>query len=341
MWAAARDFPVDGLATKILCPADQLLHACEHGLHPSPASTLQWLVDATFIVRNSPAPFDWERLAVQAQKVRLVLAARRTLSFIREHFEPSLPREILAALDAIPVTALERVEYFLAGQSEEDHEKLPQRVGVALCHFLKLRERPSGRGFFWEFLVYFRLLNHERRPWPVVACDEALRFWRQGWDDLGELGFRLGRFLRRQSRPIGGPISRARHLQAFYKVENKYTSSFRWSEPEAALHLDLPPGAWFLRIQLHPFRDLARLWDDEMIIDFNGHPLIAAAFRTSGQGRFLICRLDPAWRRPEGLQTLAWTIRPWPTAFDTDMRKLGLPLARLWIYRDETEPCES
>jgi hypothetical protein len=343
MWAAAVDLPVDGIATKILCPPDQLLNACEHGMHPSPASSLQWLVDATFIIRHSPAPFDWTRLIDQARKVRLVLAARRSLHFIRKQFEPSIPREVLARLDAIPVSALDRVEYFLAGRSEKEHEKLSIRLGVALCHFLKLKHQTSWVGIIRLFLIYFRLLSHERRSWPAVLRDEICRLPGLWWDKQSELGFRLRLFLRGQ-RAVGGPVARMRvdHLRAFYKVERGIRCSWRWSEPDASLDLIMPPETCFLRLQLHPFRDLSRLEEDGLAFQFNGHPLPLSSFKIKGGGRFMTCRLDAAWMKPEGRQTLAWIIRPLrPPA---DSRILGLPLACLWIYRDRKptrEPCAS
>jgi hypothetical protein len=334
MWAAARPFSVGDIKTHVLCPADQFLNACEHGLHPSPASALQWVVDATFIVRHSPPPFDWTRVIEQARKTHLVLPVRRTLHFIREHFEPSIPEEIMRQFDAIPVTALERTEYFLAGRSEEEHETLVIRTAVSFCHFLKLKQDRSWTGILQEFLVYFRLVNHERRPWLVVWRDIFLRWLLKARDDLAELGFRLGRFLAGKSRPVGGPISLMppHRFRAFYKIEKRYGSAFRWSEPDASLDLYLAPGSYTLRLQLQPFRDLSKLWENDLAIRFNSHPLAPSDFQVSSGGRILACRLDASWLKPggEGLQTLAWTIRPWPAPFDA--RKLGLPLARLWIY---------
>jgi hypothetical protein len=343
MWAAAVDLSIESIATKILCPPDQFINACEHGMHPSPASSLQWIVDATFIIRHSPAPFDWARLIDQSRKVRLVLAVRRSLHFIRKQFEPSIPREVLARLDAIPVSALDRVEYFLAGRSEKEHEKLSIRLGVALCHFLKLKHQTSWVGMIRLFLIYFRLLSHERRSWPAVLRDELRRLPWRCRDEAAELGFRLRLFLRGQ-RAVGGAVARmpVDHLRAFYKVERRDQPSFRWSEPDASLDLIMPPETCFLRLQLHPFRDLRRLEEDGLAIQFNGHPLPFSSFKVAGGGRFLACRLDAAWMKPEGRQTLAWIIRPWPAPADS--RNLGLPLTRLWIYRDRKprrETCAS
>jgi hypothetical protein len=341
MWQAARDFSFAGVATKILCPADQLLNACEHGQHPSPASALQWLVDATFIVRNSPAPFDWPRLIDQTRRARLVLTVRRSLHFIRRHFEPALPREVLAELDAIPVPALERTEYFLAGRSEKEQAGAVHRTGVALCHFLKLKEGSTWNELAFQFIPYLRILNQERRPWLVLLRDECVRLLSTGWENVAELGFRLQRFLLLKSAPVGGPIVRwpQDRLRGFFPVEKRYSSPFRWSKPEASIELNIPPEPHCLRLQMHPFRDLTRLMTDGLTLSVNGHVVAGPALRFSGNGRFLVCPLEAAWLKPSTPQTLTWSIRP--LVAPGDPRELGLPLARLWVYRHPTSPCAS
>src|SRR5580700_6438906 len=110
-------------------------------------------------------------------------------------------------------------------------------------------------------------------------------------------GLPPGLFFRGQSRPVGGSIAQfpADHLRAFYEVERRYSSPMRWSKPDASLDLTMPPGDYFLRLQLHPFRDLTRLWEQGFAINFNSHPLPPSAFHIGGKGRFLVCRLPAAW----------------------------------------------
>jgi hypothetical protein len=335
LWAAARPLTVDGIRTKVLCPADMLLHACEHGMHPSPASALQWMVDATFIIRNSPAPFDWARLVDQARKFRLVLMVRRTLEFIRRHFEPSIPREVIRELSGAPASPRDHLAYFLAGRAH-DGRSLPHRVGVAAGHYLNLTEGTPLRERMRGFPLYFRLLSHEKREWPVFFREEWRTLKSKWREDRAELRFRAGRLLTLRSSPQGGLITRFRQdrFHSFYPVEKELGSPFRWSEPQGTIELVIPPQPHVLRFGLRPVRDLARLFEDGLVVRMNGFPIPASSCRW--EDGFLCCAVAAEWLKPSGWQKLSWTIEPWPAP--ADPRQLGLPLSRLWFYREKLKP---
>jgi len=335
LWAAARSLVAEGIRTKVLCPADMFLHACEHGMHPSPASALQWMVDATFIIRNSSAPFDWARLVDQARKFRLVLMVRRTLRFIRRHFEPSIPAEVIRKLAFTPTAPRDHIAYFLAGRLEGE-EGLLHRIGVAGGHYLNLTSGQPLRERLLGFPLYFRLLSHERRPWHVVF-NEEVRILEKTWhDNEAEFNFRARRFFRGQSRPHGGLITHfpRERVRQFYPVEKELGSPFRWSETEAAIELAMPAHPHVLRFALRPFRDLTRLFEDGLVMRMNGHPIPADSFHW--QDGFLYCSIDADCLKESGWQKLSWTIRPWPAPGDP--RQLGLPLSRLWFYRGKFVP---
>jgi len=139
LWQAARDFAYEETPTHVLCPADQFLHGCEQGMYHPCAPDLQWLVDGTFVVRHSPAPFDWPRLVDQSRKFQRSLHTRATLIYLREHFEDSIPGEAIAELAQAPVTLDNRIEYFLAGRPEARRTDLTHKLGRAARRYLNLK----------------------------------------------------------------------------------------------------------------------------------------------------------------------------------------------------------
>jgi hypothetical protein len=335
LWTAARPFTHEGLATKILCPADQLLHACEHGQHHSPVSALQWLVDATFVIRHSPAPFDWARLVDQARKFQLTLTVGSTLRYLRRHFEPSIPLEVIRDLARSHVGLVERAEFMLARRPQRNEHRLPHRIALAACHYLKLKRGAGWREIARGFPFYYRLLSHEKREWPVVYREWKITARTKWRDDREERCFRLKRFFRLQSWPHGGLITRfpLASLHGFYQVETELGSPYRWTQNDASILLPMRPATHTVRIELRPFRDLTRLLDDGLAFTINGHPVPSA--RIQQEGHFLSFFVDGAWLRTGHAQTLAWTIRPWPAPGDP--RTFGLPLSRIWTYRGKPE----
>jgi len=335
LWAAARPLVTDGIHTKVLCPADMFLHACEHGTHPSPASTLQWMIDATFIIRNSPAPFDWARLVDQSKKFGLVPMVRDTLKFIRSHFEPSISEEVIRELSAAPVAFRHRFAYFLAGRPEDKQGPL-HRLLVGMSHYLNLTQgQPLGEKIS-GFPRYYRMLIHEYRSWPIYLRDMGETLLNKWTDDYDELRFKIDRYFRLGVIPYGGLITRyhQERLRNFYGVERERGSSFRWSETDAAVEMTLPYQPHVLCLSLRPFRDLTRLFDDGLTVYVNKHTVPRSAFHW--EEGFLCCSIEADWLNKNGWQKVSWAIRPWPAP--DDMRSLGLPLSRLWIYPGKFTP---
>jgi hypothetical protein len=172
LWRAARPFEYEQIPTRILCPADQFLHACEHGMHHSSVSGLQWLVDCAFIIRHSPPPFDWARLIDQSNKFQLSLPVRQAVGYLRKHFENSIPGEVIAAMERSPVTLDNRIEYFLAGRPDAKQQDLTHKLGAAACRYIKLKHGGRFRQFLRDFPRFLRLLAARARGGPALSRKE-------------------------------------------------------------------------------------------------------------------------------------------------------------------------
>lgn len=108
-WEAAQPIEVGGVASRMLCPADQLLHIVAHGFRRNTVPPVRWLADATFVIRETP-DFDWPRVVSQARARQLARIAARSLALLKDLLDLPVPEGTLAALESAPHSLAERVE---------------------------------------------------------------------------------------------------------------------------------------------------------------------------------------------------------------------------------------
>ena len=164
IWEAAGPLRYEGISTHAPCAADQLLHACEHGMHPWSQAGLQWLADCLYLIRSREAEMDWERVLVQSRKFQLTLYVRGALEYLREHFEESIPREVIAALGRCAAPIHARIDYHLAGRPAEKQNDLAHKLAAAACRYLKMQG--GGR---------LRELRQDLRRLPALISRGGLR----------------------------------------------------------------------------------------------------------------------------------------------------------------------
>ncbi len=112
-----------GVNSRVLCPADSLLHVCVHGARWAGGCTLRWIADACTIIASSPS-LDWDRLLRLSLEHRLVLHLRRALEFLQRRFQARFPEGVLRALRTSPVTSSERLEHYMESAPRTQREPL-------------------------------------------------------------------------------------------------------------------------------------------------------------------------------------------------------------------------
>ncbi|HMQ54674.1 MAG TPA: nucleotidyltransferase family protein [Anaerolineae bacterium] len=110
-WARAEPLEFHDISTLALCPTDQLMHVCVHGMAINKMSPVRWVADAMVILQTHNPLIDWSRLVDQAQQRRVSLFLGGALGYLRDTLAAPIPEETLKRLSAIPVTRLERLEY--------------------------------------------------------------------------------------------------------------------------------------------------------------------------------------------------------------------------------------
>ena len=108
-WDASVPVQFEGQTTRGLCPTDQLLHVCVHGIVWNPVPPLRWVADAVCVIESSS--IDWPRLLDIASRLRVVPALRDALRYLVTTVEAPIPQDVLRKVEALPVTPAEQHEY--------------------------------------------------------------------------------------------------------------------------------------------------------------------------------------------------------------------------------------
>lgn len=124
VWGAAEALEVQGIPTRALAAADELLTSCVVGARSRPRPDFQWIVDAVTIMRASGSTVDWERLVAEATRRRCSVRLRDALTFLVDGLDAPVPRDSLVAL-AAATTRRERVAQQLAGRGSRVTGNLP------------------------------------------------------------------------------------------------------------------------------------------------------------------------------------------------------------------------
>jgi hypothetical protein len=106
-WDDAIPLEIGGAQTRALCPEDQLLHLCVHGVSWS-MRTPYWAADAVMLVRARDGQIDWEKLMERARSHELSVVLEHGLRFLREDLALDVPGEVIDSLAASPGSRAER-----------------------------------------------------------------------------------------------------------------------------------------------------------------------------------------------------------------------------------------
>jgi hypothetical protein len=170
LWQAAKEIDFSGRRTRVLSPADQLLHVCAHGAKWADLPGIRWIADAMLVL--AAGSIDWPRVVDQARRRRYVIRMRGTLGFLRARMSAPVPNSVLDALAATPVSRLERFETRIL---RREHRLLGQ-FPLYWCH----HRRAHDGGALSAALMFPEYLQHAwgfstLRAIPAGALARAAR----------------------------------------------------------------------------------------------------------------------------------------------------------------------
>ena len=114
LWSRAVPVELDGVFTRTLDHADQLLHAVAHGLDGT--RNIHWVADAMTILRHAAGRLDWDRLIDQAHARRLTVVLTRAIDFLVTTLQFPLPEDVSETLAALRLSRFERAEFWFVRQ---------------------------------------------------------------------------------------------------------------------------------------------------------------------------------------------------------------------------------
>jgi hypothetical protein len=128
-WAGATPVEFETLSTKVLGPADQLLHVCVHGARWGSGATLRWVADSITILLSENGVLDWDRLVEQTARVRRSLQMADALAYVCRTFDAPIPGAVLTRLRKVPTNRRDTIAHRLGvWKSPPLLGGLPQRI---------------------------------------------------------------------------------------------------------------------------------------------------------------------------------------------------------------------
>jgi Uncharacterised nucleotidyltransferase len=121
-WDASVPVELQGVFSRALCPADELLMLIVHGLRWTPAPGYRWALDAALVVRDAEGRLDYDRLAFQARRRRVAPVVRAALAYLQDVAGVKVPRATMREL----LVAAPVVRFELRARARQ-----PRRRGIA------------------------------------------------------------------------------------------------------------------------------------------------------------------------------------------------------------------
>ncbi len=179
-WEASVPVEFEGHATRALCPTDQLLHACAHGVAWNDIPPLRWVADACCVLESST--IDWQRLLQVAATCQVVPALRDALRYLVNTVAAPVPEDVLQKLESMPVSPNQQLEY----QFHLKQLGTPGMRQTVKALYPQYRRAMEGKGWLNRALGIPLFLQHYwnlDRPWQAIprAFNYAIKRMRQIW----------------------------------------------------------------------------------------------------------------------------------------------------------------
>jgi hypothetical protein len=180
-WARAVVIEHPHATWRALDPTDQLLHVLVHGVEADPP-TVQWIADATMILRGAGDGIDWTRLVTDADREGrglAVAAARRELHGVLG-LPADGPRTRLSS--GVRHTISERLEHRVAAAPRAPFIGVMLKRYVAYRRWRRYANRPTRFGFGRYLQIVWQVDRTSQLPAELVR-----RGIRRAVEDAAEL----------------------------------------------------------------------------------------------------------------------------------------------------------
>jgi len=147
-WERSLEMNIGDIPVRVLCPTDQLIHACEHSIHWNLHPLLRWVADSYLILQT--ADIEWDHLVSHTKQLQMTLLLSKALRYLKEGFDLSIPECVLQSLETTPTSTKEYWRYRLAV-----YKPMPV-FGVFIRQFFRYLTSFRGKYPFPGFLRYLQ-----------------------------------------------------------------------------------------------------------------------------------------------------------------------------------------
>ncbi|MGD0338848.1 MAG: nucleotidyltransferase family protein [Bacteroidota bacterium] len=176
-WRDSVPSELDGMQLRILNPADLFLTILIHGLKWDPVPPFRWIIDANTILEHHKNNFDWNRILMQVEKLRLCLRLKNAVRVLRDTARVEIPDDVARRIDRLPVAQFERAEYKY--MSEPQNFKLLPYTAPLWYNAYRLKKTSN------PFLILRRFIHDAFVTWnwkwdviPVLTFEKCIKFVR-------------------------------------------------------------------------------------------------------------------------------------------------------------------
>ncbi len=155
-WEDAVPTAMCGVPTFALNPADALLHVVIHGVRFNSEPPIRWIADAMTIINSSDLEIDWKRLIQQAKKHHVGFRLKKALNYLSDRFQARIPNSVMAYINDIPISLIERFEYRYIMNSQEN-----ALLGAFPLYFAQYLRLTNGTGLLPSVIEFPKFLQYQ------------------------------------------------------------------------------------------------------------------------------------------------------------------------------------
>jgi len=170
-WRDSVPMEFEGIPSRTLCPTDQLIHACAHGLMWCEIPPVRWAADAVAVMRSSA--IDWQRLASLTDEMRLALPVREGLRYLADSLDARVPTVAWDGFAKLEISRSEVLEY----ERLQNPLQLQSPLDTFRAMYGRYRRNASARfplARLGEFVRYLKFHWQVQNTWQVGSA--ALRW---------------------------------------------------------------------------------------------------------------------------------------------------------------------
>lgn len=134
LWERAINWDLSGVGTRLLSPADHLVHACVDGVRANSGASLRWVADSMALLNTQSGRLDWDVVVSESRRLRVTMLVSEALQYLQQALDATVPAAVSSALPSAPTTLRDRVAHRL---SLTTTPRLPSTAEVA-GRFLRL-----------------------------------------------------------------------------------------------------------------------------------------------------------------------------------------------------------